>query len=92
MGQVVSINQRPRLDLRAKVLLGNVGIGEVVGVDGHLRTIEYERFTPEGGFGTVVETLPLDDLRALNPAVDWFGRRNACKATVHLFTRAPVAR
>ena len=92
MGQVVSLNQRPRLDLRAKVLLGNVGIGEVVGVDGHMRTIEYERFTPEGGFGTVVETVPLDDLRALNPAVDWFGRRNADKATVHPFTQAPATR
>ena len=92
MGEVVSLNQRLRLDLRAKVLLGNVGIGEVVGVNGHMRTIEYERFTPEGGFGTVVETLPLDDLRALNPAVDWFGRRNAGKATVHPFTQAPATR
>jgi hypothetical protein len=92
MGEIVTLNQRLRLDLHAKVLLGNVGIGEVVGVDGHLRTIEFERFTPEGGFGTVVETLPLDDLRALNPAVDWFGRRNADKATVHAFTRAPATR
>ena len=86
MGEVVSLNQRLRLDLRAKVLLGNVGIGEVVGVNGHMRTIEYERFTPEGGFGTVVETLPLEDLRPLNPAADWFGRRQRDKATVLAFT------
>ena len=75
MAEILSLNKRPRLDVGARVFLGNLGIGKIVAVVGDQRTIEYERYTADDGIMLVVETHHVDELRPLTPLVDCLGSR-----------------
>jgi hypothetical protein len=75
MAEILLLNKRPRLDVGARVFLGNLGIGKIVAVVGDQRTIEYERYTADDGIMLVVETHHVDELRPLTPLVDCLGSR-----------------